>query len=125
MPNKDLVEYKKKYDLYRYHAWAGGILLSLLLAIRALLEISNFSDIPDFIILPIGFILVVYVSISIIFTYKYRAGLNFQQDHKIIQVNTISDNIEKERLKLEKKKVKSEVKKQKKVNKKIKNGKNL
>jgi hypothetical protein len=127
MPKKDLAEYKRKYDMYRHHAWAGGILLSVLLAIRALLEISNVSDIPDFIILPIGVILVVYVLISIFFTYKYRSGLTVQQEQKVIQFKTTSEDIEKEkihaevekeRLKVEKKKAKAEAKRKKKSNKK-------
>lgn len=122
MPKKDLIEYKRKYDMYRHHAWAGAILLSVLMAIRALLEILNVSNIPDFIILPIGIILVVYILISIFFTYKYRSGLTIQQEQKIIQVKTTSDDIEKEKifakiekekLKLEKKKTKAEIKKNK------------
>jgi len=123
MPKKDLAGYKRKYDMYRHHAWAGGILLSVLLAVRALLEISGFSNIPDFIILPVGVILVIYILISIFFTYKYRSGLTVTQEQKIIQVKTSSDDLEKEKIradvekersKLEKKKAKSEAKKQKK-----------
>jgi len=123
MPKKDLAGYKRKYDMYRHHAWAGGILLSVLLAVRALLEISEFSNIPDFIILPVGVILVIYILISIFFTYKYRSGLTVTQEQKIIQVKTSSDDLEKEKIradvekersKLEKKKAKSEAKKQKK-----------
>lgn len=120
MLKKDLVEYKRKYDMYRHHAWAGGILLSVLMSIRVLLEILGVSNIPDFIIFPIGLILVFYVLISIFFTYKYRSGLTVQQDEKIIRVKTTSDDVEKEKihakvekekLKLEKKKIKAEVKK--------------
>ena len=116
MQKKDLIEYKRKYDTYRHHAWAGGILLSLLMVIRVLLEILNISNIPDLIILPIGVILIVYVLISIFFTYRYLSGLNFQQEQQIIQVKTISNEVEKDKLKLEKKKVKAEFKKQKKMN---------
>ncbi len=120
MLKKDLAEYKRKYDMYRHHAWAGGILLSVLMSIRVLLDILGVSNIPDFIIFPIGIILVFYVLISIFFTYKYRSGLTVQQGEKIIQVKTTSDDVkrekihakvEKEKLKLEKKKAKAEVKK--------------
>lgn len=120
MLKKDLAEYKRKYDMYRHHAWAGGILLSVLMSIRVLLDILGVSNIPDFIIFPIGFILVFYVLISIFFTYKYRSGLTVQQNQRIIQVKTTSDDVEKEKirakvekekLKLEKKKVKAGVKK--------------
>lgn len=115
MLKKDLIEYKRKYDMYRHHAWAGGILLSLLMIIRALLEILNISNIPDLIILPIGVILIVYVLISIFFTYRYLSGLNVQQEQKILQVKTISNEVEKDKLKLEKKKIKAEIKKKKKI----------
>jgi hypothetical protein len=127
MPMKDLFEYKRKYEIYRHHAWAGGIILSVLLAIRVLLEISNFSDIPDFIILPLGIILVFYIMISIFFTYRYRLGLTIPQEKEVMNVKEIYNDteikkinakVEKERLKLEKKKAKTETKKQKKINKK-------
>lgn len=116
MQKKNLIEYKRKYDTYRHHAWAGGILLSLLMVIRALLEILNISNIPDLIIIPIVVILIVYILISIFFTYKYLSGLNVQQEQQIIQVKTISNKVEKNKLKLEKKKTKAEIKKQKKMN---------
>jgi hypothetical protein len=132
MPKKDLADYKRKYDMYRHHAWAGGILLSVILAIRAFLEISDFTYIPDIIILPIGVILILYVLMSISFTYRYRSGLALKVEQKVIQVKTTSDDIkkekihaeiEKERSKLEKKKAKGEIKKQKKKNKKKEMGK--
>ncbi|KAA0005457.1 MAG: hypothetical protein DRM98_04240 [Thermoplasmata archaeon] len=123
---KDLTLYQRKYDLYRHHAWAGSILLSVLLAIRVFLQITGFKDIPDIIILPLGVILVIYILVSLGFTYKYRSGLIVEQ--KIVQkIETpeeafkkqkISAKIEKERLKLEKKKAKAEVKKIKKSTKK-------
>jgi len=113
MEKKDLSDYKKRYDLWRHHAWAGGILLSVLLALRFFLELSEFEDIPDFIILPIGILLVCYVLISLFFTYRYRSGL-YAEQQQVIRIESSSDGVEKERLKVEKKKAKAEAKKAKK-----------
>jgi hypothetical protein len=120
MPRKNLSEYKRKYDVARHHAWAGSVLIGILLAVRVFLEISEFT-IDDRIILAIGIILVIYTVISIIFTYKYRSGLTAEQ--KVVEVQVTSDDVEKERikaevekerLKVEKKKAKAEAKRKKK-----------
>lgn len=34
MSQTDLSEYKRKYDIFRHHAWAGTALLSVLLAVQ-------------------------------------------------------------------------------------------
>jgi len=34
MSQKNLSEYKRKYDIFRHHAWAGTALLSVLLAVQ-------------------------------------------------------------------------------------------
>jgi hypothetical protein len=114
---KNLAEYNKKYALWRHHAWAAGLLLSALLAIRIFLEISEVKDIPNEIILIIGCLLLIYLLISLFFTYKYRSGLLAKQQ-QVIEIKSSSDEIEKERLKVEKKKAKAEAKKAKKKNKK-------
>jgi len=122
MNKKNPSDYKRKYDISRHHAWAGSILLSVVLAVRIFLEMSDIKDIPDKIILPIGIILVLYILISLFFTYKYRSGLNTEQKN-IIDINIKSDDLEKkkidadlekERLKIEKKKAKAQVKSEKK-----------
>ena len=87
---------RKKYEWYRHHAWAGLGLLSVFLAIR------YFVFIPDVISLPVIFILVAYILIALLQTYRYS--------HALIA--------EKEKLKLEKKKIKAELKARKKANKK-------
>ena len=106
MNQKSLSENKKKYSMARHHAWAGTVILSVALAIRILIP-----DIPDVILFVIGPILVVYIMISLFFTYKYRSGLSAQES--IASVDS-SIEIEKERLKLKKKKAKNEAKKAKK-----------
>jgi hypothetical protein len=116
MVKKNLSEYKRKYDVARHHAWAGGILLSVMLALRILV-----SSIPDFIVLIIGIPLVVYILISLFFTYKYRSGLSAIPDtvrsSEELEQKKIHAEVEKERLKLEKKKAKNEAKAQKKAKK--------
>ena len=124
MTQKNLSEYKRKYDLARHHAWAGSVLLAVLVAVRGFLELTDFS-IDDRIIITIGIVLIIYVLIAVFFTYKYRSGLSAEQ--KAIEVHRQSENadkekisaeIEKERIKVEKKKAKAEAKKAKKAGKK-------
>lgn len=129
MVRNDLSEYKRKYDISRHHAWAGTVLISILLAIRIFLEISNILTITNTIntiIIIIGLILVVYTLSSLFLTYKYRGGISLSQEKKIIHLHSSIDKIgndkiksrkEKEQLKIEKKKAKTELKKAKKLKK--------
>ena len=113
MAQKNLNENKRKYDVYRHHAWAGAILLSVLLAIRILF------DTDDRVVMLLGVILIAYILIALFFTYKYRSGLSTQQKTvQEVHIHTNEAEIEKERLKVEKKKAKTEAKKVKKSNKK-------
>jgi len=112
---KNLAEYKRKYDIARHHAWAGSVILAIILAIRIFLETTDIN-VNDWFIVIIGGVVVIYTLAAVILTYKYRSGLTSQQ--KIIEVHTSSNNVEKERLKIEKKKAKAEAKKAKKANKK-------
>ena len=114
MNKKELSEYKRKYQIFRHHAWAGLGFLSVFLAVRIIYPG------PSEILTPIIFVLIIYVVVALIFTYKYRLGLSAEE--KIIQVEPsvelekekIQAEVEKDRLKLEKKKVKAEAKKAKK-----------
>jgi len=116
MNSKDLSEYKRKYNAFRHHAWAGLGFLSVLLVIRII--VPSLSEL----IHPILAVIVIYVVVSLLFTYYYRAGLT-EENIKQIQ---LSDEIEKERMKVEvnkkrlnveKKKAKAEAKKAKKTEK--------
>ena len=116
MAKKESSEYKRKYDLVRHHAWAGLGFLSVLLAIRILFpEISELLQ-------PIVVVLIIYVVISLLFTYKYYRGLSATKDgtqySEEVEKEKIHADVEEERLKLEKKKVKSEIKAKKKSDKK-------
>ena len=115
MTQKNLSEYKKKYDVAKHHAWAGSVFLAVLVAIRGFFEISDIK-IDDRIIIVIGMILVFYILIAIFLTYKYRSGLLVEQ--KNVEVHIKIDDFEREKLKIEKKKAKAEAKKTKKNTKK-------
>jgi uncharacterized membrane protein (DUF106 family) len=112
---KDLTKYKKRYNLFRHHAWAGLGFLSVLLAVRIL-----FSELLE-LLQPILVVLIVYVVIALIFTYKYRAGLSAKQEtfhhSKELEKEKIRADVEKKRLKLEKKKTKTKIKTEKKLHK--------
>lgn len=113
---KNSIDYKKRYGFIRHHAWAGLGFLSVLLAIRILFpEISELLQ-------PILVIIIVYIVISLLLTYRYYKGvsdskINIQLSDEIQKVKIHSD-IEKKRLKLEKKKLKAAAKAEKKSNKK-------
>lgn len=117
---KNLAEFKRKYDVARHHAWAGSVILAIILAIRIFLE-TSYIKINDWIIVTIGGFIVVYTLVAVVLTYKYRSGLTSEQ--KIIEVHTssgdvekemIKTEVEKEHLKLEKKKSKVQLKSKKK-----------
>jgi purine-cytosine permease-like protein len=113
----DLSERKKKYAISKHHAWAGSILLAILLAIRIFFETANIKEYNQ-LILFIGFFIIIYMIISLILTYKYRSGLSL--DEKSINVTISSkesnnkEKYDKNLAKIEKKKAKERLKKLKK-----------
>ena len=107
MAKKDLSEYKRRYDIARHHAWAGSVLLSLLLAFRYFA-----SWLPRYIVIPAGALLIIYIMIALVYTYRYRAGLSAQREPKAPpggewEKAKARSRAEKVRIKAEKKKVKS------------------
>ena len=88
----DLSDAKKKYAISKHHAWAGSILLAILLAVRIFFETSNINKYNQ-IILIIGLFIIIYMIISLIFTYKYRLGLTI--DEKSINLSISSNNVGK------------------------------
>jgi len=118
MNNKDVTEYKKKYNVFRHHAWAGLGFLSVVLAFRLIFFESAQM------LTPVVVILGIYILIALIFTYRYRTGLTIKEevvgDEKVkspsdeVEKERIRAEVEKELLKLEKKKAKAEAKKVKK-----------
>ena len=113
MKEKDLSEYKRKYEISRHHAWGGTAFLSLLLAFRYFV-----TSIPDVIFIPIVSLLALYILIGLICTYKYRAGLSAGQSldptSELLKKETIQAEVEKKRIKLDKKRAKAEAKARKK-----------
>jgi uncharacterized membrane protein (DUF106 family) len=112
---KDLTDYKRRYNLFRHHAWAGLGFLSVLLAVRIL-----FPELLE-LLQPILVVLISYVVIALLFTYKYRAGLSAKQEvvhhSKELEKEKIHADVEKELLKMEKKKTKAKIKSEKKLHK--------
>ena len=112
MVKKDLSEYKRKYQAFRHHAWAGLGFLSVLLAISVIAPwLLVFLS-------PILVVLIAYVVISLLFTYKYYRGFSATEESiphsEEVEKEIIHADVEKERLKLEKKKTKAKVKTKKK-----------
>jgi hypothetical protein len=114
MTKKNLSEYKRKYNAFRHHAWAGLGFLSVTLAIRLIFLESTV------ILTPIIVILAIYIFIALLLTYRYQSGLSVEEtvEKKEPSVNLekekLKSEVEKERLKVEKKKVKADTKSMKK-----------
>jgi len=114
MENKEkLREYRRKYEIYRHHAWAGLGLLTVFLATRYF-----YPHLPSWFFFPILMGLLVYILIGLLGTYRYRTGLSSQEDSaKVIPGSppgSFEEKKEKTRVKMEKKRLKAEVKKIKK-----------
>jgi hypothetical protein len=118
---KDLSNTKKKYAISKHHAWAGSILLAIILAIRIFFEASNINEYNQLIMI-FGFFIIIYMLISLILTYKYRSGL-LSFDEKSINLTISSKNLKGEKkiekfdkniAKIEKKKAKKKLKELKK-----------
>ena len=105
------MDHTKRYAISRHHAWAGSVLLAILLAIRLFIT-STTLIMPEILFAFIGGILVLYIFISLILTYKYRSGLFQQQSSQ--DSTTKEPQISKEQLKIQKKQAKAELKQQKK-----------
>ena len=112
MAKADISEYPRKYEIFRHHAWAGTAFLSILLALRYFI-----TEIPRYIFIPLGTLLIVYILIAVLYTYRYRAGISKRREyHQSSQpterpgVQTVAPEI----LKIEKKRAKSEAKARKK-----------
>lgn len=109
MNTTNKMEQKRRYEISRHHAWAGSVLLAVLLAIRIFFETSE-TTIDNTIFIAIGIIIVLYILIALILTYKYRSGITTQQ--RIIQKTDTKPEFKraKDAIKIEKKKAKAEAK---------------
>jgi purine-cytosine permease-like protein len=118
--SKDLSDIKKKYRISKHHAWAGSILLAILLAIRIFFETSKIREYNQ-LILIIGFFIIVYMLISLIFTYKYRSGLSLDENSINVTISSndskdgkMKEKYDKNFAKIQKKKAKERLKELKK-----------
>ena len=112
MAKADLSEYARKYEIFRHHAWAGTALLSILLALRYFK-----TEIPRYVFIPLGTLLIIYILIAVLYTYRYRAGLSKKGESERASQPTGRDGLETaapESLKIKKKRAKSEAKARKK-----------
>jgi len=114
---KDPSYHKRKYQTFRHHAWAGTGFLSVFLATRLLF--------PDYSLYlnPIIIILIIYIIVSLLFTFRYREGLHTEEQKiqipksEVLTVKELDIKLEKEKIKLEKKKAKAESKAVKRIKK--------
>lgn len=108
MLGKDIATYKKNYQIFRHHGWAGLGFLAVLFAIRVIYPASAG------ILSPIILVLIIYIVIALILTYWYRAGITAKEEIKNPEIELekekIKEKVEKKRLKVEKKKAKAELK---------------
>jgi len=119
MNKKKLSENKRNYDVARHHAWAGSVILAAIVATRGFLELAKIEvNDYDYIFVFIGLCFIIYTLFSVFLTYHYRSGLT-AEEKKVVEIHhhEQSDDLEKERLKIEKKKAKAETKKTKKLKK--------
>jgi len=111
MGNDDGAECRKRYELFRHHAWAGLGILSVFLALQ------YFISLPLWISATVVCVLSAYILISLMGTYRYRKGLLTQEMPAPSSVESEKIAVEKARLKLEKKRIKAEAKLKKKLQK--------
>lgn len=112
MNNKDLNLQKRKYHIFKHHAWAGLGFLAVLFALRFIFPLSTT------ILQPIIFILIIYILIALFLTYKYRSELSVQPDSLTTSIDSKKQKSnkknEKYQFKIEKKRAKAEIKSKKK-----------
>ena len=110
------MDHKTSYVISKHHAWAGSVLLGIILAIRVFFEMANI-EVNNLIFVIIGFVIVFYILISLLLTYKHRTGLIELKETSENEANNKSNfekSFSKDQLKIEKKKVKEKVKRMKK-----------
>lgn len=118
-------DYKRKYAMAKHHAWAGSVLLAILGAIRWFISDTTYPR-TDLIFIIIGILLIVYILIALVLTYRFRSGLIEEetriQQHIIMNKDQSSNPSisttalsPKEQAKVEKKKTKNESKQLKKL----------
>jgi hypothetical protein len=111
---RDLTEYKRRYAASRHHAWAGTAFLSVLLALRYIVP-----QFPHYLFIPLCTLLILYIVVSLLYTFKYRQGL-FAGEMPLRGPEEFKETkgeakVDKARVKAEKKRAKAEAKARKKA----------
>jgi hypothetical protein len=113
MEQRRVLRDKKRYDIFRHHAWAGTALLSVLLALHYMIP-----QFPYYLFIVLCTVLIVYILVSLLYTFKYRQGLSAgeipQGGPEELEEAKQEAKIEKRRLKADKKKAKAGEKERKK-----------
>ena len=112
MIDERLDERRRTYAMARHHAWAGSVLLAVLLALRIFLETTELY-IDNIIFLSIGIILICYILVALLLTYRYRSSIIEPDQIQIIKQDVTQElprMPSKEQVKIEKKKAKNEYK---------------
>jgi len=104
-------DHREKYQLFRHHAWAGLGFLAVFSAMRLIMPEQTA------ILTPIIFVLILYIIISLLFTYRYYTGIYLQTKNPEENQSKTELN-DKDMLKIEKKKEKNKLKMEKKGSKK-------
>jgi hypothetical protein len=114
MEQRDLTEYRRRYDISRHHAWAGTAFLSVLLALRYMIP-----QFPHYLFIPLCTSLILYIVVSLLYTFRYRQGLFAGQmprhDPEGFKEAGHEAKVAKERGKADKKRTKAEAKARKKT----------
>jgi len=109
----DYMSNKERYDIFRHHAWAGTVLLSVLLAVRYMIP-----QFPHYLFTILCTLLIVYIVLALFYTFKYRRGLSERamtgREPDDTNEEKQQAKIDKELLKIDKKKAKAETKQRKK-----------
>ena len=115
MNSKDLTKLRKKYQRFRNHLLAGIGFLLVVIAFRLI-----FFETAAF-FMPMVLILIIYILIALIFTFKYHRNLSTKETSNIIEPSfekeELKTEVDREPSKLEKKIPKKEDKKEKKIKK--------
>jgi len=101
-----------QYQRFHHHAWAGTVLLTILLSLRIFLEISEIT-VDDRIFLIVGLALIIYILVALFYTYRYRFDVQkdeMQSSTSAIIYTQRAIELEMDRIKSEKKTAKAEIK---------------
>ena len=114
MEERDTTEHKRRYDIFRHHAWAGTAFLSVLLALRYIIPVF-----PYYLFIHLCTLLILYIVVSLLYTFRYRHGLSAEPvpraNPEEFSRAELEARVAKELVKAKKKRAKTEAKVRKKA----------